>query len=111
MSAPHIAQRLWLLARTTAGGPAEFAGAVAVLDGPRVYAVVLISDDANRANACGVFDCEDRARLERNALKFASLDDALEGLERIKQQFISRGWRDVECESGRASSVRRKETR
>src|SRR5262245_47602760 len=115
MASPHTVQRLWLLERPRGCGPSTgsvrmaFAGAVAVLDQNPVHVVVIISDDASRAGERGLLECDAPARLERNAFTFATLDDALEGVDRIKRQFIARGWRDTEHESPYADIDRPKE--
>ena len=96
------AQRLWLLERPVGGSGADtgddmnFAGAVAVLDRAAVYVLVIISSDANRASERGLIECGHQIRLDRDAFRYDTLDDALDGLERIRQLFVARGWRDHE---------------
>src|SRR5262245_45176168 len=110
-SGRFVAQRLWLLERPSrAGGALEYAGAVAVLDSGCIYVLVMISNDASRAVERGLIDCEDRVRLERNALKFNTLDEATQATERIHHLFATRGWRDTEDHAGPAHTERQKET-
>lgn len=96
------AQRLWLLERPAGRpglavrAPRDFAGAVAVLDHTTVFVVVIISNDPARTAERSVFQRGDRQRLERDALRFDTLDAAMEAVSRLKARFVARGWRDCE---------------
>jgi hypothetical protein len=103
MASMLSAQRLWLLerppaSRATAADQMDFAAAVAVLEPAAVYVLIIISDDERRASERGLFDRGERLRLERDAFKFETLDEALDATSRIRERFIARGWRDGERE-------------
>lgn len=91
------AQRLWALERPASRSRDvyRFAAAVAVLDGTRVYVVVLKSAERERATEVALRQERLRMTFERAAARFDSLDGALEWAETIRSAWLARGWMDA----------------
>jgi hypothetical protein len=102
------AQRLWLLERrgdelwVDHHNVSRYAGAVALLADRGIYVVIAISPDPGRAGEPTVRDNR-RLNLERDALEFDTLDDAMRWVEATKQAWLSRGWVEVDCDAMEAT--------
>ncbi len=91
------AQRLWAIERPAAlsGDVYRFVAAVAVLDVARVYVVMLKSTGLERATEAALRRGRLRSTFERDAARFASLDEALAWADTAKRAWLGRGWIDV----------------
>ncbi len=92
------AQRLWVVERAASWSADDdvcrYAGAVLVLWDERVYGVIVLSPEHHRASDVPLREGRLRISLDRDAFKFASLDDAIHGMERAKHALLLRGWID-----------------
>jgi hypothetical protein len=98
------AQRLWVLERGEAVSVQDgqracrFVGAVAVLDEGAVYVVFVMSPDPLRASERPLQTGTLRLDVERDAFKFATLDEAMAWTTVQKESWLQRGW--TEAQSG-----------
>lgn len=96
-----LAQRLWVLERRSPVPSPElddahrFSNAIMVLSNASVYLLFVRTPEADRARAVSFPDRGIRLNLERDAFKFATLDEALEWADAKKQQWIAEGWSEA----------------
>jgi hypothetical protein len=91
-----LAERLWLLKRRTAQSPAEdvrrFMGALAVLSPGAIHVLFVRSPEA-------MVDLPSlRFNLERYAVKFATLDDAIKWADDKKHVWMTQGWTELDTD-------------
>ncbi len=89
-------QRIWVLERGTPWRADDdicgYAGAVLVLWADRVYGLVVRSPEPQRASDIPLREGRLRVNLDRDAFSFSTLDEAVNGMARVKQALIARGW-------------------
>src|SRR5262245_34996329 len=97
----HAAQRLWLLQRIDGdAGAAErdvcrFMGALAILSRGAIHILFVRSSEAQGTTADRLDRPGLRFDLERDAVRFATLDAAIEWADDKKRMWMTRGWTEV----------------
>lgn len=92
-------QRLWTIERAGGHSPSSdasrFTGAIAIVNDSGTYVVLIRSSHAHGASEAALAGGLIRFNLERDAFRFASLDEALEWAHATKEMWTHRGWLDV----------------
>jgi hypothetical protein len=114
----RFAQRLWLLERVAddACSPyrnvCRFTGAIAVLLRGVIYILIVRAPEAHATTAARLDGPGLRVDLERDAVRFTSLDDALEWTDKRKRDWMARGWTEITVDAAeryveRSDAIRR----
>lgn len=93
------AQRLWVLERRRPPRPDDdtcrYAGAVLILWSDVVYGLIVRSPELARASDIPLREGRLRVDLDRDAFKFLTLDEAIDGMARARQVLLTRGWAET----------------
>jgi hypothetical protein len=96
-----VAQRLWLLERiaddacTPYRDVCRFTGAIAILSRGAIYILFVRAREPHATTAARLDRPGLRFDLERDAVRFANLDNALEWTDQRKRTWMSQGWTEV----------------
>src|SRR5262245_56465375 len=103
-------QRLWLLERTGDDASSalrevcRFTSAIAVLSNDAIHVLILRSVEVQGTSPIQWSDSGLRCDLSRNAMRFTTLDGALEWADAMKREWLRRDWLEIESDEVSTSS-------